>query len=106
MYSAFDKGAIEGADMFCSTAEKLWETEKTHDSFPTMAGAVLLSLSLIGHGKDHAVHYYANKALNMGTRLGLFDENHPLNKDPRGKMSQDVLTARCHAAWGTFNWNV
>ena len=90
----------------CSTAEKLWETEKTHDSFQTMAGAVLLSLSLIGHGKDHAVHYYANKALDMGTRLGLFDQNHPLNQHSRGKMSQDLLTARCYAAWGTFNWNV
>ena len=92
--------------MFCSTAEKLWETEKTYDSYQTMAGAVLLSLSLIGHGKDHAVHYYANQALSMGTRLGLFDPHNPLNNNLGGKLSQDSFTARCHAAWGTFNWNV
>ncbi|RYP67177.1 hypothetical protein DL771_007405 [Monosporascus sp. 5C6A] len=93
--------------MFCHEAEVLWETEQSHDSYMTMASAVVLSLCLIGHGKDHAVHSYAKKALSMGTRLGLFEsEEEPANKKPLEKMSQDDITARCHAAWGVFNWNV
>ncbi|RYO90667.1 hypothetical protein DL766_002864 [Monosporascus sp. MC13-8B] len=107
MYSAFDKSAIQSAKIFCHEAEALWEKEQTHDSYMTMASAVVLSLCLIGHGKDHAVHSYAKKALSMGTRLGLFEsEEEPVDKKPLEKMSQDDLTARCHAAWGVFNWNV
>ncbi|RYP28182.1 hypothetical protein DL767_007330 [Monosporascus sp. MG133] len=107
MYSAFDKSAIQSAEMFCHEAEVLWETEQSHDSYMTMASAVVLSLCLIGHGKDHAVHSYAKDALSMGTRLGLFEsEEEPANKKPPEKMSQDDMTVRCHAAWGVFNWNV
>lgn len=105
MYSAFDRTAIPKVEAFCKQAEDLWEYEKHHDSYFTMAGAVMLSLSLIGHGKDHAVHYYANEALHMGMRLGLFDTEET-KMDGQGKMSQDEMTARCHAAWGVFNWNV
>ncbi|RYP51527.1 hypothetical protein DL769_010803 [Monosporascus sp. CRB-8-3] len=107
MYSAFDQSAIQSAEIFCHEAEVLWETEQSHDSYMTMASAVVLSLCLIGHGKDNAVHSYAKKALNMGTRLGLFErEEEPANKKSLEKMSQDDMTARCHAAWGVFNWNV
>ncbi|RYP07734.1 hypothetical protein DL764_002353 [Monosporascus ibericus] len=93
--------------MFCHEAEALWETEQSHDSYMTMASAVVLSLCLIGHGKDHAVHSYAKEALSMGTRLSLFEsqEKHA-NKELLEKMSQDDMTVRCHAAWGVFNWNV
>ncbi|RYP17053.1 hypothetical protein DL765_004752 [Monosporascus sp. GIB2] len=107
MYSAFDKSAIQSAEIFCREAEALWETEQTRDSYMTMASAVVLSLCLIGRGKDHAVHSYAKKALSMGTRLGLFEsEEAPANKKPLEKLSQGDMTARCHAAWGVFNWNV
>ncbi|RYP66001.1 hypothetical protein DL770_008887 [Monosporascus sp. CRB-9-2] len=93
--------------MFCHEAEVLWETEQSHDSCMTMASAVVLSLCLIGHGKDHAVHSYAKEALRMGTRLGLFEnEEEPANEKPLENMSQDDMTVRCHAAWGVFNWNV
>ena len=106
MYSAFDKSTIQVTDKFCSTAEELWETEKDNYSYSSMAGAVLLSLCLIGHGRDHAVHYYAHTALTIGTQLGLFDKDFPLNEGSPAKMPQDVFTARCYAAWGAFNWNV
>ncbi|RYP53836.1 hypothetical protein DL768_001287 [Monosporascus sp. mg162] len=107
MYSAFDKSAIKSAELFCHEAEVLWETEQSHDSYMTMASAAVLSLCLIGHGKDHAVHSYAKEALSMGTRLGLFEsEEEPANKKPLEKMSQDDMTVRCYAAWGVFNWNV
>lgn len=106
MYSAFDKSAIQIAEVFCNTAEILWEKERNNDSYLTMASSVILSLSLIGHGKDHAVHFYAQEALSMGKRLGLYDDQNLQNKNMKQKMSQDDMTARCHAAWGIFNWSV
>ncbi|KAI8945961.1 hypothetical protein F4801DRAFT_566339 [Xylaria longipes] len=106
MYSAFDENAMQYASAFCQTAEALWKTEK--DSYSSMAGAVLLSISLMGHGKDQAVLSYATDAMKIGTRLGLFSDIQP----PAGAyqsgadMMDNDLSAQCHAAWGVFNWNV
>lgn len=106
MYSAFDKSAIEKAETFCRKAEDIWQVQRVHDSYLTMAGAVILSLSLIGHGKDHVVHSFANDALNMGIRLGLFEYEHSEDSHMLKSLSQDDMTARCYAAWGVFNWNM
>ncbi|KAI0805335.1 hypothetical protein GGR55DRAFT_690676 [Xylaria sp. FL0064] len=108
MYSTFDESAIQYASGFCQIAEALWKFER--DSYPAMAGAILLSISLLGHGKDHDVLHYASNAMRMGTRLGLFG----CGARPAGggacpsKMSvtDDELSAQCYAAWGVFNWNV
>ncbi len=106
MYSAFDKSTIQKAEIFCHIAQDLWEKDKYCDSYLTIAGAVLLSLSLIGHGKDHAVHSYAHEALNMGRRLSLFEDENARNKILYENFSREEMTMRCHAAWGVFNWNV
>ncbi|KAI0435589.1 hypothetical protein F4803DRAFT_567533 [Xylaria telfairii] len=106
MYSAFDENAMQYATGFCQVAEALWKTEK--DSYSSMAGAILLSISLMGHGKDHAVLSYATDAMKIGTRLGLFSDIQP----PTGAYRSDAymidndMSAQCHAAWGVFNWNV
>ncbi|KAI0512804.1 hypothetical protein F5B22DRAFT_294743 [Xylaria bambusicola] len=107
MYSSFDGSAIQYASEFCRVAESLWKTEK--DSYPSMAGAILLSISLMAHGKNHAVLSYASDAMKMGTRLGLFGggPGHAANPhQPNTGTMQDDLSARSHAAWGVFNWNV
>ncbi|KAK7755965.1 hypothetical protein SLS62_001907 [Diatrype stigma] len=104
--NAFDKSAIEKAETFCRKAEDIWQDQRSHDSYLAMAGAVILSLSLIGHGKDHVVHSFANDALNMGIRLGLFEYENSPNGHILKNLSQDDMTARCHAAWGVFNWNI
>ncbi|KAI0455229.1 hypothetical protein F5B21DRAFT_514133 [Xylaria acuta] len=106
MYSALDENAMQYATGFCEIAEVLWKTET--DSYSSMAGAILLSISLMGHGKDRAVLSYATDALKIGTRLGLFSDIQP----PTGAyqlgadMIDNDLSAQCHAAWGVFNWNV
>ncbi|KAI0417055.1 hypothetical protein F5X98DRAFT_342024 [Xylaria grammica] len=107
MYSSFDQNAIQYASEFCQTAEALWKTEG--DSYPSMAGAVLLSISLMGHGKDHAVLRYATDAMRMGTRLHLFGGDIPhtvSGYEQSAGIINDDLIAQCHAAWGVFNWNV
>ncbi|KAJ2988618.1 hypothetical protein NUW58_g3878 [Xylaria curta] len=106
MYSAFDESAMQHAHGFCQIAEILFETES--DSYSSMAGAILLSISLLGHGKDHAVLRYATDAMKIGTRLGLFsDIQHAIGVYQSGiKTVDDDLSARSHAAWGVFNWNV
>ncbi|KAI1413595.1 hypothetical protein F5Y13DRAFT_160655 [Hypoxylon sp. FL1857] len=104
MYSAFNKDSMEYAVEFYEEAEKLWKGE--HGSYLTMAGAVLLSLSLIGSGRDHAVLLYATQAMRIGEQLGLFKvaESSALTLDVN--TSEDDAKTRCYAAWGTFNWNV
>ncbi|OTA60803.1 hypothetical protein K449DRAFT_406281 [Hypoxylon sp. EC38] len=103
-YSVFDKDSMEYAVEFCDEAEKLWKEE--HGSYLTMAGAVLLSLSLIGSGRDHTVLLYATQAMKMGERLGLYNvaEASALRLDVN--TSEDDRKTGCYAAWGTFNWNV
>ncbi|GAW25965.1 putative zinc finger protein [Rosellinia necatrix] len=107
MYSAFDENAMQHATGFLQSAEQLWMTQQS--SCLSMAGAVLLSISLMGNGKDHAVLRYATDALEMGRQLGLFHDN----TGPSGNVyesgadiSGDELRARSYAAWGVFNWNV
>jgi hypothetical protein len=107
MHSAFDEDAMHHANGFRQEAEVLWKTEK--DSYLTMAGAILLSISLMGHGKDHDVLHYATDAMKMGERLGLFSSKvHPASAHPpsQGISHDNDLSAKCYAAWGTFNWNV
>ncbi|KAI1747898.1 hypothetical protein F4782DRAFT_543213 [Xylaria castorea] len=106
MYSAIDDNAMQYASGFSQIAEVLWKTEK--DSSSSMAGAILLSISLMGHGKDHAVLSYATAAMKIGTRLGLFsDIQLPTDSYQLGAdMVDNDLSAQCHAAWGVFNWNV
>ncbi|KAI0468298.1 hypothetical protein F4859DRAFT_506155 [Xylaria cf. heliscus] len=106
MYSAVDENAMQYANGFCRIAEALWKTEK--DSYSSMAGAILLSISLMGHGKDHAVLSYATDALKIGTRLGLFSDIRPLTGacQSRPDVVGNDLSAQCYAAWGVFNWNV
>jgi len=106
MYSAFDREASQRADEFRREAEKLWETEE--DSYTAMAGAVLMSISLMAHGIDHAVLRYSMDALNMGERLELLRHAaEPTGLQPSKVTANDhILSAKCYAAWGTFNWNV
>ncbi|KAI1418772.1 hypothetical protein F5Y12DRAFT_468188 [Xylaria sp. FL1777] len=107
MYSSFGENAIQYASGFCRNAEALWKTEK--DSYPAMAGAILLSISLMGHGKNHDVLHYVSDAMKMGTRLGLFGGGirHAASAcQPNVNVIDDDLSAQCHAAWGVFNWNV
>ncbi|KAI1772241.1 hypothetical protein F4818DRAFT_180178 [Hypoxylon cercidicola] len=104
MYSAFEKNALRYAMQFYDEAERLWKEEQ--DSCLAMAGAVLLSLSLIGNGRDCVVLYYATEAMSMGRRLGLFDAEEGTTMIPNTNGSKEDADTCCHAAWGTFNWNV
>ncbi|KAI0541836.1 hypothetical protein GGR58DRAFT_455140 [Xylaria digitata] len=107
MYSSFDQKSTQYVSEFSQTAEALWKTEK--DSCSSMAGAILLSISLLGHGNGHDVLRYATDALKMGTRLGLFGgsiRHTGSTYQPSVDTINDDLCAQCHAAWGVFNWNV
>ncbi|KAJ8131725.1 hypothetical protein O1611_g1898 [Lasiodiplodia mahajangana] len=106
MYSALDESAAKYASGFRQNAEALWRLEG--DSYLSMAGAVLLSISLLGQGRDHAVLSYATDAIKMGTRLGLFGDirEQPNLYHPKVETVDQDLSAQCHAAWGAFNWNV
>ncbi|KAI1116659.1 hypothetical protein F5Y14DRAFT_406146 [Nemania sp. NC0429] len=104
MYSAFDKNAMQYAEPFGQRAEELWEDEE--DSCLAMAGAVLLSVSNMGRGKDHdAVLIFSRHALEMGQRLGLFSAHPARSPRPIFETEEDGR-ANSYGAWGTFNWNV
>ncbi|KAI2613314.1 hypothetical protein GGR54DRAFT_616158 [Hypoxylon sp. NC1633] len=104
MYTAFDKSATHHSTEFFEESERLWKKEQV--SYLTMAGAVLLSLSLIGSGRDHAVLSYATQAIEMGEQLGLFEAGEAALMGPDENLPEEDKKARCYAAWGTFNWNV
>ncbi|KAI0834852.1 hypothetical protein F5Y06DRAFT_289573 [Hypoxylon sp. FL0890] len=104
MYSAFDKDSMRYAIEFCEEAEKLWKDEQ--NSYSAMAGAVLLSLSHIGSGRDHAVLLYASQAMRMGEQLGVFKITDASALRFDVNTSEDNTKTRCYVAWGTFNWNV
>ncbi|OTA66428.1 hypothetical protein K449DRAFT_365412 [Hypoxylon sp. EC38] len=103
MYSAFDKSANKLIQDFSQEAERLWEVERFQDSYLTMAGAVLLSLSLMGNGRDHAVLKYAKEAAEMGIRLGLFEDGAADTRFEIDQFEREKI-ASSYAAWGAFNW--
>ncbi|KAI1259243.1 hypothetical protein F5Y18DRAFT_314482 [Xylariaceae sp. FL1019] len=105
MYCAFDQTVMPLSSFFGAEAERLWVSES--DSYLKMAGGILLSISLMGQGKDHAVLKYAMDSMDIGHRLDLFATD--LNSIPTQYDSvspEDERSAMCFAAWGTFNWNV
>ncbi len=104
MYSAIDGNAMQHAAQFYEETEMLWVEQQ--DSYLTMAGAILLSLSLIGNSRDHSILFYATQAMEMGKRLGLLkaEEEAAISLDKN--MSEDESKAYSYAAWGVFNWNV
>ncbi|KAI0016238.1 hypothetical protein F4780DRAFT_773036 [Xylariomycetidae sp. FL0641] len=104
MYSAFEEDTILLATTVRETAEELWKAEP--DSFPAMAGSILLSLALMGHGKDHAVLHYAAAALKMGQRLGCFSPKAHGSLTSLGTQSPMADSSLNYAAWGIFNYNV
>jgi hypothetical protein len=103
MYTAFDRKVVRLSMQFSEEAKKLWEHERKSCSLLNMAGAILLSLSLLGSGRDHVVVQYSMEAASMGTKLGLFGDDTSLDVDA---MDGDELRAHCYAAWGVFNWNM
>lgn len=105
MYSAIDKGVNRHARSFCVEAERLWFEVKHTDTLLNMAGAQLLSLAFMGHGKYHACLEYLAEAVNMGERLRLFGREDAMGQDQR-EMSVDDQSATSFAAWGIFNWSV
>jgi hypothetical protein len=104
MYSAFDKSAMQYAESFCEEAERLQKSER--DSCLAMAGAVLLSISLMGRGKDHDDLKNAKRAFDIGQRLGFFSNAQGSTVLPTENISKELRRANSYAAWGTFNWNV
>ena len=106
MYSAIDKGVNKHARLFCEEAERLWLEVKHTDTLLNMAGAQLLSLAFMGHGKDHACLIYLAEAVNMGERLKLFGRVDAIGEDTQREMSIDDQSAMSFAAWGIFNWSV
>ncbi|KAI1812280.1 hypothetical protein GGS20DRAFT_558587 [Poronia punctata] len=107
MYSGIDDQGVNYAGAFRRKAEELWQNEE--DSYTKMAGAVLMSIALMGNGIDHSVLLFAKAALDVGERLGLF--RHATRAFRHEDSSQldpndHVFSSKCYAAWGTFNWNV
>lgn len=103
MYTAFDASVVELSMQFSEEAKKLWECERKSCSLLNMAGAILLSLSLLGSGRDHVVVQYSMEAARMGINMGLSGDETTLDVTA---MSDDELRAHCCAAWGVFNWNM
>ncbi|KAK8102802.1 hypothetical protein PG984_015948 [Apiospora sp. TS-2023a] len=106
MYSAIDKEVNKHARLFCAEAERLWSEVKHTDTLLNMAGAQLLSLAFMGHGKDHACLKYLAEAVDMGKRLRLFGRLDAIGEEAQRKMSADEQSATSFAAWGIFNWSV
>ncbi|KAI8627221.1 hypothetical protein F5Y19DRAFT_477790 [Xylariaceae sp. FL1651] len=106
MYSAIDKSAYDVADAFCEGAERLWQVEKSSDSLLNMAGAQLMSLAHMGHGKDGVVLYYLAEGVRMGMRLCLLGVDETAAWEKARTMPDEMRTASSFAAWGVFNWAV
>ncbi|KAI1843691.1 hypothetical protein JX266_010137 [Neoarthrinium moseri] len=106
MYSALDKGANEYLHQFCTEAERLWSLNRLDDSPLNMAGAQLLSLAYMGHGKDHLVLRYLKDAVEMGTRMGLLGVDNETAARKLDHLPEETRQAYAYAAWGVFNWAV
>lgn len=106
MYTAIDEGAVHHAESFCREAEKLWLHEQNNTTILNAASAQLLSLSYLGHGKDHKVLKYLAAALRIGTRLSLFGVESSKALEEINHISPETRRANSYTAWGVFNWGV
>ncbi|KAK8071514.1 hypothetical protein PG996_004862 [Apiospora saccharicola] len=106
MYTAIDKSIAQYTEQFCIEAERLWTVAQEHDSLLNMIGAQLLSLALVGQGKDHKVIHFLGVAIKMGTRLGLFGVTEEDAKVRMQAIPESSKAAISHTAWGVFNWSI
>lgn len=108
MYSLIEPTTIDFAMKFCTEAEALWRTERTHnrDSFTAMAAAEFLCLGYLGQGRNHVILTYVSEVSSMGGRLGLFSirGEDVATEASRPTESADFTRARDYASWGAFNW--
>ncbi|WQF77081.1 Putative zn(2)Cys(6) fungal-type DNA-binding domain-containing protein [Colletotrichum destructivum] len=93
MYTAIEEKTVHYIEPFCKETERLWLLEKDNTSILNAASAQLLSLSYLGHGKDHHVLEYLAVALRMGTRLSLFGVEAPQAKKNLERMSRETVTS-------------
>jgi hypothetical protein len=105
MYSAFDKSAKAYVEVFWSETQRLSEPEEIEDSPLSIGALVLMSLSLMAQGKEHAVPKCTKRAAEMGMRLGLLATNGGSSIDQPNTSGKD-LRMFSHAAWGIFCWSV
>ncbi|KFA69528.1 hypothetical protein S40285_09716, partial [Stachybotrys chlorohalonatus IBT 40285] len=105
MYNAFNNNTGKYVDKFNRETQRLSKTEGQEDKPVNMGALVLMSLALIGQGRDHAVLTFAKIAVNMGMRLGLFRvEGH--ESVELTNLSDEDLRMCSHAAWEAFCWSV
>lgn len=102
MYATIDQEAQSLASSFRTEAERLWQTERDHDTILDMATAQFLSLAYIGQGRDHAVLAYLAESSNMGTRMGLFGVESAMTEKLAG-LTSDTRSAHIYTSWGVFN---
>jgi hypothetical protein len=106
MCSNIEKEAREGVQAFCDEAERLAPQQATTDSLANLAALQLLSLALIGYGKDHCVLKFRNQAVQMATRMQLLNVDRIHTSTVYKDTSDDMKSALSYATWGTFNWTV
>jgi hypothetical protein len=106
MCSTLDDKAADCAVDFGPEAEGLWTAERTHDSVLNMAAAQLLTLGLMGRGKDYSILRYLEDAVNMVTRMGLFGPQDGAMQEPVSLTTVAHARAAAQTAWGVFNWTV
>ncbi|KAH6705685.1 hypothetical protein EV126DRAFT_173285 [Verticillium dahliae] len=106
MYSAIDESVYHFIQPFGDEAESLWTQVKSSDTLSNLAGAQLLSLAFLGHGKDHFVLIYLAEASRMATRMCLFGVEPAVALSKTNEIPQDMRSASCYAAWGIFNWTI
>ncbi|KFA46182.1 hypothetical protein S40293_03792 [Stachybotrys chartarum IBT 40293] len=105
MYSAFSDDASEYVDKFNRDTQRLSKTEGQEDKPVNMGALVLVSLALMGQGRDHAVLTFSKIAAKMGMRLGLVKVEGRESLE-LSNLSDEDLRMCSHAAWGAFCWSV
>lgn len=101
MYAPLDMEASGHSYAFEREAEKLFSSETELDSLPTVAGLLLLYMSLSTHGEGLRALKFLHLASATAERMGLRGE--PGGLRDANNVSPEMSVARSATAWGLFN---
>ncbi|KAF1844763.1 uncharacterized protein K460DRAFT_98178 [Cucurbitaria berberidis CBS 394.84] len=102
LYDApLDPKGSKNSYAFEKEAVKLFQSEDNVDSLPTIAGLVLLYVSLAVHGEGMRGMQFLTAALQAAERMKLFGV--PEVHEELSSASPETLVATSATAWGLFN---
>ncbi|KAL3601997.1 hypothetical protein FPOAC2_06291 [Fusarium poae] len=102
-YSQFEPRAQPLSFAFLKEAKKRWRDLPDCNCVTALTSAMFLTVTCNQHGQDRIGLFYLDASVEIGRRLGLFDNENAQIVSVED--DEELKSAFSYAAWGSFGWH-